>query len=219
MKEKMLMTQALDERDLLVKKINSKIDKIKLVDVKKKNEEKTLDSRVTAEEFSKEAESAFQQITDLIDRYQRLDAAIVASNAETTIETSCGTYTIAGAISLRNRLKGEGIYGGNGAFETKIANRLEMQYAAAVQKAETKNRMLDEQAENMRMSILGRDNKTKETKPLEVVEAYVKENTTEVIDPLKAEKKLQEMKEKQEALLNELNTKIKVSNATTMIEF
>ncbi len=35
MTEKMLMTQALDERDLLVKKINDKIEKIKLVDVKK----------------------------------------------------------------------------------------------------------------------------------------------------------------------------------------
>ena len=39
MSETMLMTQALDERDLLVKKINDKIDKLKLVDVKRKNEE------------------------------------------------------------------------------------------------------------------------------------------------------------------------------------
>ena len=41
MSETMLMTQALDERDLLVKKINDKIEKIRLVDVKKRNEEKT----------------------------------------------------------------------------------------------------------------------------------------------------------------------------------
>ena len=40
MSEKMLVTQALDERDLLLKKINDKIDKLKLVDVKRKNEEK-----------------------------------------------------------------------------------------------------------------------------------------------------------------------------------
>lgn len=36
MSEKMLVTQALDERDLLVKKIGDKISKMKLVDVKKK---------------------------------------------------------------------------------------------------------------------------------------------------------------------------------------
>ena len=39
MSEKMLVTQALDERDLLVKKINDKISSIKLVDTKKANEE------------------------------------------------------------------------------------------------------------------------------------------------------------------------------------
>ena len=72
------MTQALDERDLLVKKINDKIEKIKLVDVKKRNEETTADNRISVEEFSKNAESAYQQITDLIERYQRLDAAIIA---------------------------------------------------------------------------------------------------------------------------------------------
>ena len=52
MTEKMLMTQALDERDLLVKKINDKIEKIKLVDVKKRNEETTADNRISVEEFS-----------------------------------------------------------------------------------------------------------------------------------------------------------------------
>ena len=41
MAEKMLVTQALDERDLLVKKITDKIRKVKLVDTKKRNEERT----------------------------------------------------------------------------------------------------------------------------------------------------------------------------------
>ena len=40
MSEKMLVTQALDERDLLVKKIGDKIAKIQVVDTKKRNEEK-----------------------------------------------------------------------------------------------------------------------------------------------------------------------------------
>ena len=36
MAEKMLMTQALDERDLLVNKISDKIVRLRLVDTKKK---------------------------------------------------------------------------------------------------------------------------------------------------------------------------------------
>ena len=40
MADKMLVTQALDERDLLVKKINDKIAKASFVDTIKPNEEK-----------------------------------------------------------------------------------------------------------------------------------------------------------------------------------
>ena len=219
MTEKMLMTQALDERDLLVKKINDKIEKIKLVDVKKRNEETTADNRISVEEFSKNAESAYQQITDLIERYQRLDAAIIASNASTWIETIYGKYTVADAIALRNRLKGEGVYSVDASFENSIIEQFRKQYQNAIMVADAKNKNVERQAEEMRMSILGKASKTKELKPLDVVDAYVKENTTEIIDPLGAKKKMQELHEKIETWLSELNTRIKVSNATTFIEF
>ena len=104
MSEKMLVTQALDERDLLVKKISDKIDKASFVDTIKPNEDKVYSKRIGKEEYAKEAESAYQQIVDLIERFQKIDAAIVASNAETEITTSYGKFTVAGAISLRSRL-------------------------------------------------------------------------------------------------------------------
>lgn len=88
-----------------MKKIGDKISKLRLVDCKKHNEERTATERMSADEFSKQAASAYQQVMDLIDRYQRLDAAIIASNASTFVETSQGRYTVAAAIALRNRLK------------------------------------------------------------------------------------------------------------------
>lgn len=106
MSEKMLVTQALDERDLLVKKIADKIEKASFVDTIKPNEEKVYAKRIDKEEYAREAESAYQQIVDLIDRFQKIDAAIVDSNARTEIATSHGTFTVAGAISLRSRLRG-----------------------------------------------------------------------------------------------------------------
>ena len=127
MADKMLVTQALDERDLLVKKIQDKISKASFVDTIKPNEEKVLDARVSKDEFAKDAES-------------------------------------------------------------------------------------------MRLSILGKDTKVKDEKPLEVVEAYVKENTTELVDPLDVQKKISVLQEKRDTLLTELDTQIKVSNATTLIE-
>ena len=66
MSEKMLVTQALDERDLLVKKISDKIDKASFVDTIKPNEDKVYSKRIGKDEYAKEAESAYQQIIDLI---------------------------------------------------------------------------------------------------------------------------------------------------------
>lgn len=94
MSEKMLVTQALDERDLLVKKINDKIEKASFVDTAKPNEEKVYAKRINREEYAKEAEAAYQQINDLIERFQKIDAAIVDSNAKTEVKTSYGTLQL-----------------------------------------------------------------------------------------------------------------------------
>ena len=83
MENKLLITQALDERDLLVKKINSKIERIDFVDGKKRNEEKVIQQVITKEEFSKKVKTSYQQIQDLIKRYQKIDEAIITSNANT----------------------------------------------------------------------------------------------------------------------------------------
>ncbi len=218
MSEKMLVTQALDERDLLVKKIADKIEKASFVDTIKPNEDKVYAKRMDKVQYEKEAEAAYQQIMDLIERFQKIDGAIVDSNARTTITTSCGTFTVAGAISLRSRLRGLGAYEGEADFEGKLQEKLKIEYNERVRFCDTKNSQLQLTAENMRLSILGKDAKLKDEKPLGVVDAYVKENTTELVDPLDVKKKLEVLEEKRSTLLTELDTQIKVSNATTFID-
>lgn len=219
MGEKMLVTQALDERDLLVKKIADKIAKASFVDTIKPNEDKVYAKRISKEEYAKEAEGAYQQIIDLIDRFQKIDAAIVASNAETKITTSYGIFTVAGAISVRSRLRGAGAYEGEADFEGSLQEKLKSEYNERIRFCDLKNSQLQTTAENMRLSILGKDSKVKDDKPLSVVDAYVKENMTELVDPLNVKKKLEALEEKRNTLLTELDTQIKVSNATTFIEF
>lgn len=218
MAEKMLVTQALDERDLLVKKIGDKIAKASFTDVKKHNEEKVMEGRLNEADFSKDAESVYQQIMDLIQRFQKIDAAIVASNAATTIHTSFGDYTVAGAISLRSRMRGSGSYDDEADFEQNLYNKMKNELDRRLITIENKNKQLETTAESMRLSILGKDSKAKDDKPLEVVTTYVKENTAELVDPLDVQKKVEEIQEKRAKLLSELDTQIKVSNATTFIE-
>jgi hypothetical protein len=45
-------------------------------------------------EFGNAATAAYRQIMDLIDRYQRFDAAIVASDAATTVKTGYGVNSL-----------------------------------------------------------------------------------------------------------------------------
>ena len=203
MSERMLVTQALDERDLLVKKINDKIQKASFVDTIKPNVELVYNKR----------------IMDLIARFQTIDAAIINSNANTKITTSYGTYTVAAAISLRIRMKNMGAYDNEGNFESKLRNKLMQEYSSRVCVCDKENAKLKETADSMRLSILGKDTKVKEDKPLAVVDAYIKENTTELVDPLSVEKLTAKLDEKRDKLLSELDTQIKVSNATTFIEF
>lgn len=218
MSEKMLVTQALDERDLLVKKIGDKIVKASFVDTVRPNEEKVYAKRIDRAEYAKEAEASYQQILDLIERFQKIDAAIVDSNARTEVKTAYGTFTVAGALSLRSRLRGMDSYDGEADFEGKLQEKLNTEYNERVRFCDLKNSQLQNTAESMRLSILGRDAKTKDDKPLGVVDAYVKENTTELADPLDVKKKLEQLEEKRNTLLTELDTQIKVSNATTFIE-
>ena len=218
MADKMLVTQALDERDLLVKKIGDKIKKASFTDVKKHNEEKVMEARLTEDDYKKNAESAYQQILDLINRFQKIDAAIVASNASTMIHTSFGDYTVAGAISLRSRMRGTGSFDEAADFEQLLYGKMKSELDSRLVMMESKNKQLETTAESMRLSILGKDSKTKDDKPLEVVATYVKENTTELVDPLDIKKKIEEIIEKRDKLLSELDTQIKVSNETTFIE-
>ena len=218
MSERLLVTQALDERDLLVKKIADKIGKAVIVDVIRNNEETVGGARIDKEAFARQAKAAYQQINDLIARFQKIDAAIVASNANTTIRTSYGEFSVAGAISLRARLRGTGVYDKRADFEGKLLEKMEKSFQAQIARLESENRDLQSTAESMRLSILGKDSKVRDDKPLDVVEAYVRENTTVLVDPLDIKKQIEAMKERRENLLRELETQIKVSNATTFIE-
>lgn len=218
MEKKMLVTQALDQRDLLVKKICDKIRKASFTETKKHNEEKVMERRVTQKEFEKEARSSYQQIIDLIHWYDKVDQAILRSNAETIIETSYGTMSIANALALRSRLNCSNAYDSDSNFEGNLMMKLQEELNEKIRVMEQKNKGLQNTAETMRLSILGKDTKTKDETPLKVVDVYVQENTTELIDPLNVRKKIDELNERRETILNELDTKIKVSNARTFVE-
>jgi len=149
--------------------------------------------------------------------YQRLDAAIINSNTNTFIELSSGKCSIAAAIALRTRLKETSVVTD---FDSLLIKKMTEAYDDAVKIVNNENQRVQTSAEVMRNSILGKDSKVKEDNSLlDPVEVFVRENSFEFVDPLDLKKKIESLVNSRDSLLQELDTQIKVSNATTMIEF
>lgn len=213
--EKMLVTQALDERDFLEKRILDAIHKTTFVDTKKSREDTGKVSNRTEKEFETQVTSELQKIRDLIVRYDRLEAALITSNATTFVNTTRGKMSVAAAITLRKRLRDDD----KKNFESVLSDRLESQFKLAALNAEKQNRIAEETAESMRLSILGKDSTSKIERPLEVVDVFLKENKVVLLDPVTAFDKANEITDEVNEFLRELDTVIKVSNATTFVEF
>ena len=98
--EKMIVTRALDERDLLIKKINDAIDRASFVTVKKTSDDIVIGGKKSVQEFDDEARADLQSIRDLISRYNRLDAAILLANATTDIEVAGERQSISERLYL-----------------------------------------------------------------------------------------------------------------------
>lgn len=230
------VVQALDERDLLVKKIMNRTQKAQFVDLIRPKASVTWEKRLTRTAFTAEAQSALQQIQDLIARYDRLNAAITVSNAATYLETSRGKMSVSCAIALRNRLRGGGPYGELTDFEGRLVKRMETSYREEQELQRRKNEAARREAaakkkgassatvvllQNKGASEKSKDMSAQEGSGAVSATQYRKQDKNEelmrLFDPLDLKKKAEEIAGQREALLMELETKIKISNATTYI--
>ena len=213
MGEKMLITQALTEKETLQDEICRLIQEAKFcfADTICEREEKTRQKKLDETEFSRNAQEVFEKIQEKIKRYYQIEETIIVSNAKVKIHTQAGDFTVTGAVSLRNRLRGKSAYQ-NSLFEVNMERKMDQEYTRSVQQIKNMNLQLEERADAVRLSILGKDSKGK------AVNDFRKENTMELVDPLDIKTLIDENEVKRNTLLSELDTQLKVSNATTFIE-
>lgn len=217
-KEQMLVCNALDERDFLRKKIISAINEAQFIACKRVKDEKVRTTGYTdPETFKKEAQSTYQSITDMIDRYNRLDTAITLANASTEIKLSDNTtMTRAAAISMRKALVSDTTTD----FTGRLINTLERQFTNVSAQANELNAKADRELEQYKDNMTSGD-KAKELTPevSKTLESLVADNRADIIDPIGVEKEIKKLEDKYETLKKELDSAIKVSNATTFVEF
>lgn len=217
MENRMSVAQALNERDFLVSRIYDKIRKASFADTRKANEESVLKNQIPKEKFEQRAGRDFQQILELIERYQKIDAAIVTSNAVTYVEAAGEKFSVAVALSLRDRLRGVGFYEEDADFEGMLCRKMEEEYGNCRREAEKENEALRDRANQLHMNILSGQNRLQKGETFEALMKFVRENRVILADPLDIQSRTEYILEKRRHLLAELDTQIKLSNAATFI--
>lgn len=211
MSEKMLICDALDERDFLKKKIQKAVQNLNLITVKRKKDPKT-SINLTVEEFEAQARSEYQSVMDMIDRYNRINVAIVESNAREIIKTRSGVeMTRAAAIAKKK------IFSTTDDFQMLLHRSLVQQLENASDTFRAYNRSKDQLEDNYKTNLTTKE-KGLSAENLEAIEKIVDGETPEVIDPISLKEVADNLANNYNALVKEIDTAIKISNATTYIE-
>lgn len=217
--EKMLVTKALDERDLLKKRICDAISKSKLVSTKRTNDTK-VSSGVSVNDFETEAKAQLQRITDLIDRYERLDSAILLANATEEIEVAGKKMTRASAINLRKSLVNKGIRQlSDTDFRGMLISHMTDNLRDAKESIARTQSEANSQREILTNNISSSEKKELTTDALQGINTYCENLVSVLVDPVNVESKLEELVAERDALISNLESAIKISNATTYVEF
>ena len=215
--EKMIVTQALDERDLLKKKIRDAIAKCDFVAVQKPGDDVIAQDKQKVADYEAEVKASFQSIRDMMDRYTRLDAAILLANATTKIEVAGKTITRAAAINLRKMMKGQGL--ADTDFTDAMIRKMTTDLDRARLKIARSQEVADRQREVMSNSLVSSDKKVLSEDNLKSITAYCDNLVLKLVDPIDIEKTIADMQEEWDNLTTNLESAIRISNATTYVEF
>ena len=164
---------------------------------------------VSEKTVREDMKSSYQSVVDIIKTVEAIKKAVSKSNAENTIIVCGDKMTVAEAIYMMQ-------YG----VETKkeLLQTLRLQYTSARNSVERYNKDVEQRADKFIESMFGSKEKATGQDAITAREAYIKQNTYEVVDPINLMDEIKYL----ETWINEFETEvdgaIQVSNATHTIE-
>lgn len=202
------ITEALLELKLYDGKINKALSSAKFVGAKKRSGDKV--GVFTVKNFEENAKASYQSVSDLIKNRAKLKAAIVQSNAITSVEIAGKKYTVAEAIERKNSI----------VYDKQFLTILQSQWAKATDDVLKENKKVDAQIDKMLESFLGKDSdkKVSEQELASISDPYRAKNEFDLVDPLGLYEKIQSLEEEINAFEAEVDVKLSISNSTTYIE-
>lgn len=212
--EKMTVHKALAELKVIDDRINKAISEGVYVIANKHSNEKI--QGMTIEQFKEKMKAYHQKVTDLINRRNALKRAVVLSNATTKIKVGNDEYTVAEAIEMKNH---------GMEFKTNYMRMIASQnLSAQADINRNSGEAIEKRAEQYVLSVIQAQPKdAKMAIDSDAMQAlrkdYIKNNTYDLIDPLKVNDIIEKMTDEINEFNTEVDAALSVSNALTVIEF
>lgn len=201
----MTITEALNELKVLANRISKEINGSVFIISHKTGNAPVGFSTVKA--FEEKAESVYKSVTDLIERRNKIKAAIVRSNALTGVEVNGTAYTVAEAIERKTSIE----------FQRNLLQLMHRQYGSTMQLAEKQNHLLQGKLDNLIETTIGKE-KSDPNAMAQITENFWKLNKVEVSDPLHLMEKIESYQNDIESFLNKIDVALTISNSTVNIE-
>lgn len=196
------VTQALSEIKLLRCRIFTSLDDASFMMLKKKRSD-----LVDTDKFASQARASYQSYNDLLARYQKLKAAIVRSNATTTVTIAGKTYTVADAVEQKRSIK----------FQEQLLEHMMTEYKNVQDEYKLHQHSEQQRVERLLTVELGKDSKTNVEIVKSLTETLLAENKAEILDPLKLADRIAELKREIEDFRTTVDWILAESNGRTMM--
>lgn len=207
---KMSVTRGLAELKMLDKRITDAISKIQPFDIKigeqtpiflnsrDLKETKDVETRIT---------SSMQSLNDLINRRAAINAAIVQSNATTTVEICGEVHTVATVIKMKDYIK----------TKRELSTRLKAMLNNFTREMDKQNKRVEDEIARRLTAVLSRDSEGSDAERQMVTDAVHRQMAPTLIDPLKITDMIQQLDNEVDEFETNVDYVLSESNARTEI--
>ncbi len=204
----MTVHEALAELKVLDSRITKKMVEAKFALTNKANSDKVTGGKKVSTVVA-EMNECYQSIMDLIARRNAIKAAISRSNAETKVIINGKEYTVAEAIEMKR----SGLQ-----YLCELVRTMNYQNDRAKTDCEKMNTKAEERVDQQIETMYGKEG-AKSSEAASTREALLKQSQVIIVAMDDIDKKIAELDNNIDAFTVEVDSKLSISNALTVIEF
>ena len=203
----MTIHRALAELKLLDIKITKQINTMRPIGSVQKG--KLVGGIIAIDVFEKNAKSALQSVTDLINRKITIKSAIVESNSVTKITVNDKAMLVADAIAYKDLIQ----------YKKSLLAKLSREYAESVRTIENNNAQVNSNALTLAEQALGKEGiKITDKDAINNIEPYLDNTLFNLVDPLNLKDMMVILDNEIMGFETDIDATLSESNAITTID-